>query len=876
MLALLAPARADGSAPALAVGSVVIVNGAFVSRVLAQEPPSAIVTDALAKLRQLGIEPCSVYQVGLTTDPTTRVTYHTISVVPFDAANPLYHTGAGTQIFFATDDLLRDSFLVAGSAPHPIASSESAATRPWRETGRVYPGTQKFETATAANPVNDLHAAVIYGDNAHLMAKAVYQQLWTTSFQDWVNDDFVSYLSNDPASGNRVGLWTDGSITTTSDGGKTWTDRGPLSAMPSWDPTITYFQNPSLLYGPRPVNGKFSWSNGARLYCYLQCQHAVGHEPLNPKMLPNNQQVVGYYQQPEFAVCLHSDDDGATWSTPTEVITFPEDFWWYQPVSLTNGSATVVADPATGPHFTQWCSPGVTLIFTCQPGVIYTIAAVNSDGVLTLTSPYTGPTVTSTTPVTYNGVATVPSVMLRSSLADEPHFAIDTNPTSPRFGTVYAVHENFAWYFGAAGQFSPTGVHFALSSDGGVTWKAAPGAAAGTEALMLPADGVAVSASVQSLCVAPDGTVYVLVVYISPGVSDDPVPDLANPADLAGDAPPQLIPGGLQGNYLAVMKSIDGGTSWSDLTTVADVSGHPIAYYSPFYWYTASVFQGFASPSLWGTTLYSNFEPNVIADPLDPSGRTIMIVVAESRLDNESSGVTILSSTDGGASWGPKKFISTLDQGDAFHPSVSAAPNGRIDVGWYGCTLNPNGVGATSFGVGDATVDQYYARRHPLTGTWSYPEKVSTVSSDSQGFKPLWVYSGYWFANFQYGLDDDLSHISRSISSSNGHAMVAWIDARTGGSTYAIEAFSQFLEGLGPDPGPLPPLSAQRNPGFGASDIYVARTDVGLDVDRGDAPSERRVSDLEDAPGGSAHPAAAGESAPRTLAGKSGRCDPAR
>ncbi len=93
------------------------------------------------------------------------------------------------------------------------------------------------------------------------------------------------------------GVGTDG-VYTSSDGGKNWINRGLLDDQPSWQGSgVISDGDPVIAYGPKRVNGKFSFADGARAY-----YSSLASIPAKK----------GF----EYVIVSHSDDNGATWSAP--------------------------------------------------------------------------------------------------------------------------------------------------------------------------------------------------------------------------------------------------------------------------------------------------------------------------------------------------------------------------------------------------------------------------------------------------------------------------------------------------------------------------------------------------------------------------------
>ncbi len=352
-----------------------------------------------------------------------------------------------------------------------------------------------------------------------------------------------------------------------------------------------------------------------------------------------------------------------------------------------------------------------------EPGP-YTYTA--PDASASATSPTTVPEVTTTVP----GAAPAPEV------DPEPVPSVQTGVEQHRLNSV-AVDPNNpdkvyrGWRQGIGGLVNvpfgatPLRSMIAVSDDGGQSW---------TEPIdvanSFDGDEEIFGSDVPMLVVAPDGTVY--------GFSKERPPRAAE-----GAATPV--------SRLLMFKSTDGGRNW-----------------------TTSVF----SP---GAESLDN-----PAAAVDPNNGNLYVVYSSRGEENEEdepaspSEVYFLASTDGGESWSEPINVTDDDPtkaADQYHPGISVADNGRIDMVWHDFRndpfFTPGELGDMGAAVGQRYWDVYYASSVNAGGTWSANTRVTNPSIDGK--------LGVTFNN------NDVRG-PMGVASTDNAAYVTWADSRATGA----------------------------------------------------------------------------------------------
>lgn len=249
-----------------------------------------------------------------------------------------------------------------------------------------------------------------------------------------------------------------------------------------------------------------------------------------------------------------------------------------------------------------------------------------------------------------------------------------------------------------------------------------------------------------------------------------------------------------------VTASDDGGNTWSEPTDLADMveddTGEegvrtgvgPVAVSSDG---TAHVVLGgpddnfFLAQSTddgasWQLSEIGDGEAGDGGDPvlaIDHAADNLYLVWHQRRGGDEDENVAahvyLFRSTDGGQTWDERMNL-TGDEGPArsnhYHPGVSVAPNGRVDVVWYdyrhSVGLDPD-AGEDTMGTRKTETrwDAYLTSSHDHGETWQPGIRVTDRSIDAE--------TGVTFANY-----DLIGPIG--LAATDQSTLVAWGDTRAG------------------------------------------------------------------------------------------------
>jgi hypothetical protein len=147
----------------------------------------------------------------------------------------------------------------------------------------------------------------------------------------------------------------------------------------------------------------------------------------------------------------------------------------------------------------------------------------------------------------------------------------------------------------------------------------------------------------------------------------------------------------------------------------------------------------------WSTSVVNDGGPNLQASPeaaVDPRNGDLYVVYAVGPKHTPlgtpppaPQKVFVTRSTDEGKTWiEPTKIddpSAPTDRGDEFYPTISIAPNGRIDVAWYDFRNDPFGPRQVGqFYRGERYWDVYYSSSTDGAATWSANMRVTDPSVD--------------------------------------------------------------------------------------------------------------------------------------------------
>ena len=233
------------------------------------------------------------------------------------AARPLRRAALGLATVSML--LLAPGLASAATSTDVQANDPQVAGAPTSDADAVFPTNKQNEPTIAVNPLDGLHLIAGSNDEQHQPPCGP----GPVRGPDAAPSD-CSFFPNVGTSG----------VYTSSDGAKTWTNRGLLDDQASWQSSpLVSDGDPVIMYGPRPdSSGTFSYANGTRAYYATLASYRDNMGPYPPN------------KAPEFLAVSFSDDNGTTWSAP--VIATPN-----HPVNFNDKEWLAVDDNPTSPFF---------------------------------------------------------------------------------------------------------------------------------------------------------------------------------------------------------------------------------------------------------------------------------------------------------------------------------------------------------------------------------------------------------------------------------------------------------------------------------------------------------------------------------------------
>jgi hypothetical protein len=312
---------------------------------------------------------------------------------------------------------------------------------------------------------------------------------------------------------------------------------------------------------------------------------------------------------------------------------------------------------------------------------------------------------------------------------DKPYLVVDTNPASPFFSSVYISWTRF--HFDALDNYLESPIFFSASRDGGLTWSTPKEISGSNPAVctfsgtLLPFDnGRCKEDQFSSPVVAPDGTIFV-----------------------AFENEQAVNDGQFRNQYL-VVKSTDGGETWSAPVRASDIIHDGVHDY-PI--------------NIVGRQTLSNsqFRVNSAGNlALDATSGALVVVWSDNRngtATNTNTDIFLALSTDGGIAWSAPTTISRAN--DQFYPWAAFAADGMLNISFYDRNYDPAN---SEYGI-------TLARRGPRARAFTL-QRVDTGLSDPNHAR--------WFSSATTGKTIFLGDYNGLAVGSDGVAHPVWTDMR--------------------------------------------------------------------------------------------------
>ncbi len=336
-----------------------------------------------------------------------------------------------------------------------------------------------------------------------------------------------------------------------------------------------------------------------------------------------------------------------------------------------------------------------------------------------------------------------------ATFSDKPWIGVD-NTSGPHAGSVYVVWNLDSNTTGSAP------IYFSRSTDGGRSFSKAveidgvsPRCQFG-ESVGNDGSRTCDSALGATPVIGPDGTISVVYAYLDPRLAEhdndngQDQGDIQQPGPTVQSSQPLLTqcralpPSHAAHTHMLVVRSSDGGQTWSNPAVAAEVFDLPFHF-------SNSCFRNFSLPAF----------------AVDPTHGTLYIAWSDER--NGDADIVLVRSTDNGHHWGAPLRVNDDPVGDGkdqFQPQLAVAPNGVVSVMFFDRRRDPNNL----------LVDVYLAQSTDGGLTFHPNVRVTSAASDPSVDAPI---------------PDDGSDVTffgdyQGLAVDNHFAHVFWNDTRTG------------------------------------------------------------------------------------------------